>query len=40
MAARVCYLVRPFSFEQGRGLAGLTVSGKKRDAPAVGLGVP
>jgi hypothetical protein len=40
MAARVCYPVRPFSFQQGRGLAGLTVSGKKRDASSVRLGVP
>lgn len=40
MAARVCYPVRPFSFQPESGEAGLAVSSKKRDAPAVRLGVP
>ena len=40
MAARVCYPVRPFFFPKESGEAGLTVSSKKRDAPAVRLGIP
>ena len=40
MAVRVCYHVRPFSFQPESGEAGLAVSSKKRDAPAVRLGVP